>query len=852
MFMPEATKQPAINFWLTMPLEEMFERLQSSRQGLSDAQAIARSEKFGLNELVKKKRTSPFIKFLSYFRDPLSLVLLFAAAISGLTGDVKSTAVIISMVILSAALNFYQEHKSNRAAEKIAKRLTVRSSVWRDGEAKEILTRYLVPGDLVVLAAGDIVPGDCRLIQSDDFFVNESALTGESFPVEKHTGGEGDRGQLIFSGTNVVSGSATGLVYATGAATEFGKIADRLNVPEERNSFEVGIQGFGYLIIKVIIGIVLLIFFINALNHKDLLSSLVFSIAVAVGITPELLPLILSINMSRGSINMSKKGVIVKRLNAIPDFGSMDILCTDKTGTLTEDRITLIKHLDLSGKSSESVLRLAYINGYFETGIKSLLDQAILQFKDMEITEEKKIDEIPYDFARKRSSVVIEAQGQRRLVTKGAPEEVFKICSYGQTDGRRKKLTGAELGKYNHLYEELSRQGFRVLAIASKDLPTVKYYTKQDETEMTLSGFLAFFDPPKQSAKETLDFMAKHGIEVKILTGDSALVTKKICDDLGIPIKGIVTGDQIDVNTMNEEAIAVIARNSSILARMSPSQKHKIITALRSKGSVVGYLGDGINDAPSLKAADVGISVENAVDIAKETADIILVRKGLQELMDGVLEGRRAFINTMKYMMMGLSSNFGNMFSMVGAALYLPFFPMLPGQILLNNLLYDVSQVTIPADNVDAEYLNKPKHWDLKFVRNFMFFLGPVSSLFDFLTFYALYGIFQLSAPLFHTGWFIESLATQTLVIYVIRTRKLPFIESRPGRYLVYSSIGVLAAAHLLIFTPIGKIFGFEPLPGRVLLAIWILVLIYLFLVEIVKRIFYRVYYKSYPHITTY
>ena len=815
------------------------------KKGLTTKEAISRSAKYGNNEISKKKKTSLVVKFLSYFNNPLVIILIVAAILSGLTGEIKNLVIIFSMVLLSVIMNFYQEYKSSKAAEDIAKKLAVRATVMRNGSKAEIQTKHIVPGDVVLLSAGDIVPADGRIIQSDDFFINESIYTGASFPQEKTANEEGDN-NVVFSGTNVVSGYSQIQIVNTGANTEYGKIADKLTDTNEVNAFEVGIKDFGYLIIKIIILIVLVIFLINAIEKKNLLDSFIFSIAVAVGITPELLPMIMSVNMAKGSINMAKKGVIVKRLSAIPDFGSMDILCTDKTGTLTEDRITLVKYIDISGSEDKSVLKLAYINGYFETGIKSLLDKAILDFKDIEMKGLSKVDEIPYDFMRKRSSIIYLEDHNRQMVTKGAPEEIFKICSKYLEDGKSSKITEDAFVRINSVYEDLSRQGFRVLAIATKDvLDGKKVYPKSEESEMTLVGFTAFYDPPKKGVAQTLDFMKKHGIEIKILTGDSPLVTKKICEDIGLPIRGIVSGEDLDLNKMSMASIANMAEKTNVFARLSPIQKERIITALRKQGYVVGYLGDGINDSPSLRSADVGISVENAVDVAKETADIILMKKGLQELMDGVLEGRKTFGNTMKYLMMGLSSNFGNMFSMIGAALYLPFFPMLPGQILLNNFIYDISQLSIPLDNVDDEYLKKPKHWDMGFIKLFMYVFGPISSLFDFITFYLLFGIFGLANGAFQTGWFLESLATQTFVIYVIRTRKIPFIESTPSKYLMASTIGAMCLGILLTMPPIGKIFGFVFPPLNVFISIFAIVFIYLILVEAVKQVFYRKLYKA-------
>jgi P-type Mg2+ transporter len=826
----------------TLSLPELYRELNANSAGLSDAEAFARSKRWGLNEISKKKKQHPFLKLLSYFKNPLIIILLIAALISGLTGEFRNTAIIIFMVFSSVGLNFYQEHKSGRAAEEIAKKLSVRATVLRNGKPGEILTKFIVPGDIILLSAGDIVPADGKIIEGDDFFINESSLTGESFPVEKRAGDSG-RSSIAYSGTNCVTGYARILIYSTGIATEYGKIAENLSSPQEVNAFEEGIKSFGFLIIKAIFFIVFAILLINALGHKNLIDSFVFSIAVAVGITPELLPMIMSVNMAKGSILMAKKGVIVKRLNAIPDFGSMDILCTDKTGTLTEDKITVVKYLDALGNESDSVLRLAYLNGFFETGIKSLLDKAILDYKNFPMDGIRKVDEVPYDFARRRSSIIFEENSNRVMVAKGAPEEIFKISDACLKGGKRTPFGEKERATAKKIYDDLSVLGFRVLAIAFKDVEDKKdIYGIEEENAMALAGFVAFFDPPKESAKGTLQEMENYGIEIKILTGDSPLVTKKVCDDLGLPIKGIISGEELDLSKLSNEELALRARNTTIFARLSPSQKERVVAALRSGGAVVGYLGDGINDAPALKTADVGISVDNAVDVARETADIILLEKGLKTLMDGVIEGRKTFGNTMKYMMMGLSSNFGNMFSMIGAALFLPFFPMLPGQILLNNFIYDCSQLAIPLDNVDEEYLKKPKHWDIKFIRNFMLTFGPISSLFDFATFFLLFSVFKLTEAHFQTGWFIESLATQIFVIYIIRTRKIPFIESRPSKPLLYSTLAAVAIGCLFTIPMIGNIFSFDSLPPVVFAAIIFLVLIYLLMVEGVKRIFYRRY----------
>jgi len=818
-------------------LDKLYALLESSPNGLNNDEAIRRSRLYGYNQISAAKKRHPFIKFLGYFKNPLILILIGAALISGFTGEIRSMIIILTMVFLSVFLNFYQEHKSDKAAEKIARRIAIRAQIMRDGKNQELDTKYIVPGDIIYLTAGDIVPADGKIITANDFYLNESSLTGESLPVEK----DALQNNIIFSGTNVISGFGQFLVTTTGLETEFGKIAQRIARPATENAFEKGIKGFGFLIIRVITIIVSIIFLINAILHKGLFDSFIFALAVAVGVTPELLPMIMSVNMSKGAMKMEKNGVLVKRLNSIPTFGSMDILCTDKTGTLTQDKITVIKHVDIFGNDSPEVLDVAYINGYFETGIKSILDHAILEHKQIDVSDCVKIEELPYDFNRKRSSIIYERAQKLTMVTKGAPEEIFKICTNYIYNGVKKPLTPDILKQAAKLYEEMSSEGLRILAIAEKVVTEKKEcYEMKEESELTLRGFMAFYDPPKEDVKETLVFMKAHGVDIKILTGDSALVTKKICQDLNLEVKGIVTGEELDLNLLSDEAIFKKINNATICARLSPSQKEKIIIELKRNGLIVGYLGDGINDAPSLKSADVSISVDNAVDVAKETADIILLQKGLKELMEGVIEGRKTFGNTMKYLLMGLSSNFGNMFSLIGASIFLPFFPMTAGQILLNNFIYDTSQLSIPSDNVDAEYLKKPKHWDIGFIKKFMIIFGPISSIFDLLTFYLLFFVLHFNIATFQAGWFLESLATQTFVIYIIRTQKIPFLQSRPSKYLVMTTVGAVAIGFILTQSRFGNFFGFSPIPWYALIIIFALVIAYLIIVEFVKQLFYK------------
>jgi Mg2+-importing ATPase len=825
-------------------------------QGLSEKEAKIALFRYGKNLLVQKKKVSALVRYLRYFKNPLIIILVVCAALSTIFGESRSAILIVAMIFLSTLLNYFQEQKSSHEAEKLQEKISLGATVVREGIKKDISAEYIVPGDVVFLSAGDIVPADGDLISSESLFVNESALTGESYPVEKNSTDDKTcdvRTCRVHAGTNVVSGSGYYLVKSTGANTEFGKIAVSLSEENEVDAFEKGINSFGYLIVKATVFIVVTVFLIivfkpllssKPLSQGDLVQSFLFALAIAVGLTPELLPMIMSLNMTKGSLRMAKKGVIVKRLNAIPDFGSIDVLCTDKTGTLTEDTITLVKYVDVVGNESESVLKFAYINSFMQTGLKNPLDTAILNFKHLTVSGFHKIKEIPYDFYRKRISIVVNHDNHHELITKGQPEEIMKIAKHYEKDGAVHKINADFEKNFLALYQQMSEQGFKTLAVARRKFTEKKSsYDKEDEEEMIVMGFVGFFDPPKQSAAETIKNLYEHGVEVKIITGDNEWVTKRVCEELKIEIKGIMVGD--DVIQMTETELAHRAENATIFARFTPEQKRRVIAALRSRNLVVGYLGDGINDAPSLKAADIGISVNNAADVAKETADIILSHKSLKELGSGIIEGRKTFGNTLKYLMMALSSNFGNMFSLIGAAIFLPYLPILPFQVLLNNSLYDFSQTTIPSDLVDPEYLKKPKHWDVKFMKKFMIVFGLISSIFDFATFYVLYGVFHLDAASFHTGWFVESLATQTLVIYVIRTRRF-FLSSRPSNYLIFTTLSVVAAGFILPYTFFGDYFSFVPLAMPTISSVIGLVLTYLLVVEGAKQLFYRYVKSSY------
>jgi Mg2+-importing ATPase len=832
---------------LTLPIEELLKRLHTSLAGLSSKDVEERLKVFGRNELVKKRRVA-IIDFLSHFKNPLIIILLIAGMISGFLGETVNATIIFSIVMFSIILDFYEESKAEMAAEMLKKRVATTATVLRNGVKREIRLAEIVPGDIIYLSAGDIVPADARIINAKDLFVNQSILTGESFPVEKtslplksYDPSITEWSNYLFMGTSVVSGTATAVVVKTGSLTEYGKIAKRLVEREAETEFQRGIRSFGYMIMQVIFILVIFVFFINTLYMRNVLDSLLFAVALAVGLTPELLPMIISVNLSKGAVSMAKKGVIVKRLAAIQNFGSMDVLCTDKTGTLTENRIKLILHVDINGEKSDKVLLYSYLNSYFQTGLKSPLDEAILNFRDIDVKGYRKIDEVPFDFVRKRLSVVVEYQNQRFMITKGAPEEVAKVCAYYEVEDVIADITDEVRKKIEHKYVELSAEGYRVLGISCKRLSEDKpVYTADDEKEMVFLGFVAFLDPPKETAREALQLLKNANVKLKILTGDNELVTRKVCEYLGFDIKGVVTGSEIA--QMHDDALARVVEEANVFCRVTPAQKNRIINALKNNGHVVGFLGDGINDAPSLKTADVGISVDNAVDVAKESADIILLQNNLKVLYDGVLEGRKTFGNTVKYIMMGVSSNFGNMFSVAGASLFLPFLPMLPIQILLNNLLYDFSQSAIPTDEVDWEYIEKPKRWDIHFIRQFMIFLGPVSSIFDFLTFFVMLFIFNAAEPLFQTAWFIESLTSQTLVIFVIRTKKSPFWKSKPSKLLLLSSVAIITFALVLPYTPLGEIFRFVKPPATFYVALAAILGAYVSLAEIIKSWFYRRY----------
>ena len=832
-------------FW-QQNLTLLLQYYKSTPTGLTSRDAAERLTHYGPNSFHTQRKNALLFQFLSKFTNPLVIILLVASGISALTGDIASFIIISLIVLMSVTLDFIQEYKAGKEAEKLRQLVTVHVQALRDGKSQETPLPSLVPGDVVLLVAGDLVPGDGRIVEAKDFFLNQALLTGEPYPVEKKPGELPSETEIlaasntVLRGTSVVSGTAKVLICNTGAKTLLGDIADSLITKPSPTSFEVGTRSFGLLIMRFTIFLVLFVILVNAFFHRPWLESFIFAVALAVGLTPELLPMIVSVTLARGAKRMAAKRVIVKQLASIQNLGSMDVLCTDKTGTLTEARIHLERHIDTLGRDSKRVLELAYLNSFFETGLKSPLDDAILEHKEIDLTGWQKIDEIPFDFERRRVSVLVDNGEKRILVIKGAPEDILPLCTMYERESETDlhPLDDAVMANVREQFNSLGREGFRVLAIAwREEEANYPHIVTNDEVKLVFSGFAAFLDPPKESTKKALADLTASGISIKIVTGDNELVTEHICGKLEIPITGILTGAEI--LKMDDQALVGQVENINLFCRVTPSQKNRIILALKKRGHTVGYLGDGINDAPSLHSADIGISVDSGVDVAKEAAEMILLEKDLGVLQSGVIEGRRTFGNIMKYIMMGTSSNFGNMFSMAGGSLFLPFLPMLPTQILLNNMLYDISEIPIPMDNVDEEYLMRPKNWDINFVRKFMLVVGPISSIFDFLTFFVMLTVFQAEEALFHTGWFIESLATQILVIFIIRTRKNP-LKSRPNLWLMICSLSVVAFACLLPFTPLGKLFGFVPPPALFFFILGCMVIVYLLMVEVVKQWFYK------------
>ena len=836
--------------------DAILKELESRLSGLSVAEAKARVKRYGLNEIAREKRQSPLMRLLDNVKNPLIILLAALGVLSYLTGDVRATVVIFVMIVLGVALRFYQEMRADNAAEKLKAMVNTLATVVRDGKEAEIALKLLVPGDIIRLAAGDMVPADVRVLTAKDLFLNQAALTGESLPVEKKANPASPDVQnplelhdICFLGSDVESGTATAVVIHTGDQTYFGSLATSIVGQREQTSFDKGVNKFTWLMITFIAVMVPAVFLINGLSKHNWLEAFLFAMAVAVGLTPEMLPMIVTVNLSKGALAMARKKVIVKRLNAIQNFGAADVLCTDKTGTLTQGKIVLEKHLDVHGHDSERVLNYGYMNSYYQTGLKNLMDEAILDHgqleEDLKVnTDYRKIDEIPFDFQRRRMSVIVEdKQNQHILICKGAVEEIMRLSPRVEVEGEVLEVTPEHDAHRKLLVQELNAHGFRVVAVAYKVMPgddDEPHYTLQDESDLTLLGYMAFLDPPKDTAMEALKRLNALKVDVKILTGDNEIITAYICKQVGMPVDKILLGSQIEA--LSETELAEAASVTSIFAKLAPAQKEHIIHALQSKEHVVAFMGDGINDAPALKAADVGISVDSAVDIAKESSDIILLENSLLVLEQGVLEGRRVFGNILKYIKMAASSNFGNMFSVVGASAFLPFLPMLPIQVLTNNLLYDFSQTTIPTDEVDADWLTKPRKWTIGEIQRFILFIGPISSIFDYMTFFIMLYVFNAwnNPALFHTGWFVESLFTQTLIIHVIRTNKIPFIQSWASWPLIFSSLIIVSVGAWLTVSPLAETLGFVALPPLYWLLLTFMLLCYAFLTQLVKTWFYR------------
>jgi P-type Mg2+ transporter len=854
----------------TGKIADLLKGLRTAAAGLTEAEAEARFAEHGPNEVAHEKHQSWLNRLYVAALNPLVILLTVLAILAFATEDFRSGTVMVLMVVLGLSLRFVQESRADAAAAKLKAMISVTATVMRDGQPREIPLKDLVPGDVVKLSAGDMIPADVRLLAAKDLFVIQATLTGESMPVEKTDACDARTGispiehtNICFLGTSVESGSATAVVVATGAQSYFGCMASSLVGQQVETSFDKGVKKYTWLMIRFMVVMVPLVFLINGLTKHDWHQAFFFSLAVAVGLTPEMLPMIVSVCLSKGALAMSKKQVIVKRLNSIQNFGAMDVLCTDKTGTLTMDHVILELHCDVFKNESEEVMQDAYLISHFQTGLKNILDRAVLRHKEvheqLSVDRHKKVDEIPFDFSRRMMSVVVEApDGQRQLLTKGAPEAVFKRCTHFESEGEVFPMEPILTGDLVQQVNELSEDGFRVLAVANKKVNSRAAYSKTDEEGLVLTGYLAFLDPPKDTAAKAIAALNQHGVTVKVLTGDNDLVTRKVCTEVGINAEKIFLGSEVE--KMSDEQLSEAVDRVHVFARLSPSDKKRIVCALQSRGHVVGFMGDGINDAPALRAADVGISVDNAVDIAKESADVILLEKNLMVLEEGVLEGRKVFVNILKYIRMGASSNFGNMFSVIGASAWLPYVPMAPIQVLTNNLLYDFSQVPIPTDNVGPQQTAKPRPWNMGEIAKFILFIGPISSIFDYTTYAMMWFVFKCSqlsllpppelagrfanaasadqtyaAALFHTGWFVESLMTQTLIIHVIRTNLIPFVQSKASWQLTMTTLFIMAIGAYLPYSPLATALGFVPLPPLYWLLLLLTLLCYVGLTQVVK-----------------
>lgn len=835
-----------------IPIQELLQQLQTTEQGLNEEEASDRQKIYGPNTVVTEKPPTWYGTLFKNFVNPFVLLLLCLSIFSFLLGNFNAVVIIISMVFLSILMRFTQEYRSNKSAEKLKAMVSNKTSVYRASNTpKEVPFRTLVPGDIIALSAGDMLPGDVRLISSHDLYVSQSSLTGEAFPLEKHasapvTNASGSHAleipNLCLMGTTVVSGIGKAVIISTGQKTYFGSIARAIVAHRPLTSFDIGVNKVSWLLIRIMLFMVPVVFLINGLDKGDWIQALLFALSVAVGLTPEMLPMLITTNLAKGAINMARDKVIVKQLNSIQNFGAIDVLCTDKTGTLTEDKIILELHLDLNGEDDKDVLDYGFLNSYFQTGLKNLMDVAILEHTELEqlLKTYRKIDEIPFDFSRKRMSIVVGYNtDDHLLICKGSFGTISPICTQAKIGGTITPLNGEVMEKVNHLHNQLNNQGFRVLAVATKDLPAQleHAYHIKDESSMTLIGLLAFLDPPKQTAAAAIKELQSSGITVKILTGDNEVITNKICQSVDLDVLGIITGPEIE--TMKPEVLGTAVEKNTIFAKLTPLHKALIINHLKKNGHVVGYLGDGINDALALREADLGISVDMAADIAKESSDIIMLEKSLLFLNKGVIEGRKTFGNIIKYIKMAISSNFGNVFSILGASLLLPFLPMLPVQLLLQNFLYDISQLAIPFDKVDKEFLMKPHKWNPKGISRFMFFIGPISSIFDYVTFGILWFVFLANAPerqaFFQTGWFIEGLLSQVLIVHMIRTQKIPFFQSIASFPLLVTTVAIMILGVIIPYSSIGHHIGMTSLPFSYFLWLIPVILMYCTLTQLVK-----------------
>ncbi len=838
---PVETKKSLSEFW-SLPVTELLTSLGAKSGGLTGGEARKRLRKYGFNLLKPRKRTNSLTLLLSQFKSPIIIILLFAAVLAFFLGDVTDAVIIFVIVSISGLLGFWQERGAANAVAKLLALVQIKAAVLRDGNEIEIPVEEIVPGDIAVLNAGDVIPGDCVILESKDLFVDEATLTGETYPVEKLVQvlspetPLAKRTNSLLMGTHVISGTARAVVVRTGKETEFGKVSEHLKLRPPETEFEHGVKHFGYLLLEITIVMVVIVFAINIFFARPVLEALLFSLALAVGLTPQLLPAIISINLSQGAKRMARDKVVVKRLASIENFGSMNVLCSDKTGTLTEGVVRIHSVVDVDGNESERVILYAYLNAFYETGFTNPIDEGIRNHRKFDLAGYEKLDEVPYDFIGKRLSILVSKNGTHLMVTKGALQNVLAVCSTVEIAGGNIVDIDTVRERIQGRFEALSSKGFRTLGVAYRDVGSDSIIKKEFEAGMTFAGFLVLFDPPKLDIANTIGELKQLGVSLKVITGDNKLVAASVGQQVGLNNSRIISGS--DLHKMSDEALLKQVNEVDVFAEVEPNQKERIILALRKAGNVVGYMGDGINDASALHGADVSISVESAVDVAKDAADIVLLEKDLRVLKQGVQAGRMTFSNTLKYVFMATSANFGNMFSMAGASLFLSFLPLLPKQVLLTNLFTDFPEMTIASDNVDREAVDKPRRWDIQFIRKFMLTFGLLSSVFDYVTFGVLLFILHATTNQFRTGWFVESVISAAAIVLVVRTRK-PFFKSRPGKYLLIATLSIIAVTFVLPLTPLGQVFGFEPLPLWFYLVIVVIILLYVAGAEITKRIFY-------------